>query len=85
MSEFMFGAGSGWLPAKADKIAKKHGAYLVNYTDAQCKCGYGCKPHTCKASRRHWFGGPNYGAPFDSQLAHRVEDELVEAGIIQAF
>ena len=28
---------------------------LVNYTYLQCKCGYGCEPHMCQKSKRHWF------------------------------
>ena len=76
MSEYFFGLGPGWLPKRADKIARKHGAYLVNYTDAQCSCGYGCRPYTCKRSRRHWFAGPNLGSPFDQQMANAVLNEL---------
>lgn len=84
MSEYMFGSGKGHLPAKADKIAGKHGASLVNYTDAACLCGHGCPPHRCKASRRHWFVGPNRGEPFDRDLAKAVESDLARAGLIDA-
>ena len=82
MSEHMFGLGSGWLPARADKIAQRHEATLCNYTDAQCTCGYGCAPHTCKASRRHWFACDNLGEPFDRERAHSVMADLRAAGII---
>lgn len=76
MSEYLFGLGSGWLPESADKIARKHGARLVNYADPQCKCGYGCAIGECKSSRRHWFAGPNRGAPFDGQLRDAVMGEI---------
>lgn len=71
MSEYMFGLGPGWLPKQVAKIARKHGAELVNYCDPGCKCGYGCH-NNCPACRRHWFAGPNRGAPFDRQLADKV-------------
>lgn len=77
----MFGLGSGWLPKRANTIARKHGATLVNYTDAQCMCGWGCNPHTCKQSRRHWFAGPNLGHPFDQAMAAAVKRDLEKAGI----
>jgi hypothetical protein len=79
--EYMFGLGAGWLPARADRIAQKHGAVLVNYTDPQCACGQGCKPHTCRQARRHWFAGPNRGAPFDRQMADAVLADLRKAGV----
>lgn len=81
MSEYFFGLGSGWLPKSADKIARKHGACLVNYTDPQCNCGRGCASGKCKASRRHWFACSNRGNPFDQQTARAVmsEIETVEA------
>lgn len=81
MSEHFFGLGQGWLPKKADKIAQKHGATLVNYTDAQCNCGYGCPPHKCKKSRRHWFACRNRGNPFDQQTAAAVIADLEKVGI----
>lgn len=68
MSEYFFGLGPGWLPAKADRIAQKHGAVLVNYTEPN---GY----------KRHWFAGPNRGAPFDQQMADAVAADLRAAGI----
>ena len=81
MSEYMFGLGNGWLPKRADQIARKHNAYLVNYTDPQCKCGRGCDNYKCKASRRHWFSGPNHGSPFDGDMAQAVKNDLAAAGI----
>ena len=65
MSEYMFGCGDGWMPKSADKIARKHGAGLVNYTDPGCKCGCGCVSGECRSARRHWFAGPNRGEPFN--------------------
>ncbi len=78
MSEYMFGVGAGWLPLSADKIARKYGAVLVNYTDPQCSCGHGCSQHKCKRSRRHWFAGPNRGFPFDKKMADAVMMELTQ-------
>lgn len=80
MSEFMFGDGSGWMPTRADRIARKHGAILVNYADPGCRCGYGCVDD-CPECKRHWFEGPNYGEPFDSELARDVMAEIEAAGI----
>jgi hypothetical protein len=72
MSEHFFGLGSGWLPRSVAAVAKKHGATLVNYTDPQCRCGYGCKIGECKSSRRHWFACQNRGEPLDRQTANAV-------------
>lgn len=76
MSEYLFLTGSGHLPKRAARIARKYGATLVNYTDPQCTCGRGCAPSECKASRRHWFAGPNRGEPFDSRLSSAVASEM---------
>lgn len=46
MSEYIFGTGPNHLAKRADTIAQRHGARLVNYTDAPCNCGHGCPPHT---------------------------------------
>jgi len=72
----MFGVGRGWLGEKAAAIGRKHGAELVNYTAAQCTCGYGCAPHECERSRRHWFEAENCGEPFNSHTAAAVLAEL---------
>ena len=83
MGEYMFGLGAGWLPAAARRIAKKHGATLVNYTDPGCGCGYGCPPsRDCPAHRRHWFTGPNMGAPFDGAMADAVMADLRAAQVV---
>ena len=81
MSEYIFGSGSGWLPKKADKIAREHGASLVNYCATECNCGWGCAPHDCPASKQHWFAGPNRGEPFNSALDRAVMAELKAAKI----
>lgn len=80
MSEFLFLAGKGHLPRKAEAAAKKHGATLVNYTDPGCSCGHGCA-RNCKANRRHWFAAPNRGNPFDQRTEAAVRDELKAAGV----
>jgi len=72
MTEHMFELGQGHLSRRVERAAKKEGASLINYTDAQCKCGYGCRPYTCSKSARHWFAGPNLGEPHDSAMAKRV-------------
>lgn len=72
MSTHQFGLGKGHLSERARRAAKRAGATLVNYTGAQCSCGYGCRPYTCPKSARHWFESPNYGSPHDGQLASEV-------------
>lgn len=67
-----FCPGKGWLPRAAEKAAQRAtggSVSLVNYTDAGCGCGYGCAPYTCRASRRHWFEGPDDGEPFATMRA----------------
>ena len=71
-SEYFFGLGPGHLGRREARIAQKHGATLVNYTDPQCVCGGGCVMGECPGSRRHWFAGPNRGEPWDRRLAARV-------------
>ncbi len=80
MSEFMFLVGKGHLGKRADQIARKHGAYLVNYTDPGCGCGYGCASD-CPERRQHWFATDNLGEPFNSATARAVESDLRQAGI----
>jgi hypothetical protein len=69
MSEYMFGLGKGFLPKKADKIAAKHGAWLINYDDPA-------------EGKRHWFAKRNQGDPFDGAIAKAVLQDLKTAGII---
>jgi len=80
MSEYFFGLGKGWMPAKADKIARQFDAYLVNHTDPGCSCGHGCR-NDCPANHRHWFACINLGAPFDGERATKVLSALEQAGI----
>ena len=72
MSDHMFGLGAGHLPTNIARIARSHGAELVNYTDPQCRCGHGCDPHECPKSRRHWFICNNFGEPHNSRTASAV-------------
>ena len=76
MRKYCFGIGSGWLSARAAKAAKREGAELCNFTDAECLCGRGCKPHTCPGSRRHWFEAYHYGSPFDQEAEARVMEAV---------
>ena len=69
MGEYMFGLGPGFLPKKADKIAQKHDAWLINYDDPA-------------EGKRHWFATHNYGSPFDEATAKAVMDELRKTNII---
>lgn len=73
MSEYFFGLHAGHLTARADKIAKRHGAWHVNYTD----------PGT--GQRRGWFGCHNRGAPFDGATARAVMTDIKTAGGFDAL
>jgi len=68
MSEYHFGLGPGFLPKKADKMAREHDAWLINYDDPA-------------EGKRHWFACKNYGEPFDSATAKAVMADLRDAGI----
>lgn len=81
MSEYTFGVGTGFLSPRANAIAEAHGAYLVNYCDAECKCGLACYPHCCKASRRHWFCTPEGDGSRSVETA--VMDALRLAGLLK--
>jgi hypothetical protein len=72
MSEFQFGLHSGHLVAKAQRIAARHGADHVNYTEPSGR-------------KRGWFAGPNRGSPFDGWLARDVLAEIEAAGGIEAL
>lgn len=69
MAEFCFGVGLGFLGKKADRIARKHGAWLVNHQDAT-------------GVKRHWFETWNRGNPFDRQTAEAVMADLQLAGLL---
>lgn len=72
MSEYYFGLHKGHLTAKADKIAEKHGAWHVNFTEP-------------RGERRGWFACPNLGAPFDGAVARAVMADVEAAGGIKAL
>lgn len=72
MSEFLFNLHSGHLTARADRIAKRHGAVHVNYTEPNGR-------------RRGWFAGPNLGSPFDAALARAIADDIDSAGGLDAL
>jgi hypothetical protein len=57
------------LPRAAARIAAKHDAKLVNYTEP-------------RGERRHWFTCQNFGAPFTWNTAKAVLAELRDAGLI---
>lgn len=81
MSEYMFGLGDGHLGKAAARIARRHGAELVNHNDPGCRCGYGCGGDNCPSTARHWFACQNQGEPFDSEVARAVMADLERAGI----
>ena len=78
MSAYFFGLNAGHLPRRVARIARKHGAELVNYTDAGCKCGYGCTSGECPKCRRHWFEITNLGEPHNSAKAREVMSAICE-------
>lgn len=82
-SEYLFGLRKGHLPERADETARRHGAVLVNFTDAEDNCGHGCAPHTCPRSARHWFAAPNRCEPWNGQFARAVAEDLERAGFVQ--
>jgi hypothetical protein len=65
--EHQFGLGAGHLGELAEAIARRHDAWLVNYTEPN---GY----------KRHWFATKNRGEPFNTQTAYRVLKTCREAG-----
>ncbi len=67
MSEYQFGLHSGHLTARADRIAEKHDAWHVNYTEP-------------RGRRRGWFACHNLGAPFDQATADAVWRDIEATG-----
>lgn len=67
MSEYLFGLHSGHLTARADHIARKHGACHVNYTEPNGR-------------QRGWFACANRGSPFDEATAAAVWKDVEAAG-----
>jgi hypothetical protein len=72
MNEYFFGLHRGHLKAKADQIAKKHGAWHVNFTEPN-------------GEKRGWFGCDNLGHPFDSGRANAVMADIEKAGGIESL
>ena len=72
MSEYLFGTHTGHLTAAADRIAKRHGANHVNYTEPG-------------GQRRGWFACQNRGDPFDGATARAVAAEIEQAGGLNAL
>lgn len=74
MSEYMFGVSrskpSRRNAARMNRIAKRHGAYLVEATIPGT--GY-----------QRWFCGPNRGFPFDAAMASAVFADLRAAGLME--
>jgi hypothetical protein len=73
MSAFHFGLHDSHLTARADKIAAKHGAWHINYTE----------PGTGR--RRGWFACRNMGHPFDNATANAVLADIEAAGGFEAL
>ena len=73
MSEHFFGLHDGHLTAAANRIAKRHDAWHVNYVE----------PGTGK--RRGWFGCRNLGQPFDRSTAEAVLADIDAAGGFDAL
>jgi hypothetical protein len=65
---------------RIDSIARRHDARLVTHVDAQCSCGHGCKPHSCRKSERGWFTTRNLGEPFNGATANAVLADVKAAG-----
>jgi hypothetical protein len=61
--DFLFGMGTGHRSVSVARIAKKHGARLVNYTEPDGR-------------KRHWFAAENLGAPHDEWRACQVLAEI---------
>lgn len=72
MSEHFFGLHSGHLTARAHKIAARHGAEHINYTEP-------------RGEKRGWFACPNLGYPFDDATARAVMDAIDAVGGIDAL
>jgi len=72
MSEHFFGLHPGHLAARADAIAKRHGAYHVNHTESDGR-------------KRGWFACPNRGEPFNGDTATRVMGDIHALGGVEAF
>jgi len=67
-SEHCFGLHPGHLPAWADEVARRHGAWHVNYTEPD-------------GTKRGWFACINRGSPFDDNTARVVLTALEDEGL----
>ena len=72
MSDYFFGLHSGHLTKRADAIAKRHGAWHVNYTEP-------------RGEKRGWFACHNCGNPFDQATAAAVMADIAAVGGIEAL
>lgn len=68
----MFGLAPGHLTKRQQRAVERAGAVPVNYTDAQCTCGFGCRPFKCKRSQRHWLEIQNLGDGLNQRRAGEV-------------
>ncbi len=76
MSEYFFGTHSGHLKKAADRIAEKHGAHHVNYSEYK---GPG------QIEKRGWFACINRGNPFDQNTAAAVMADIDAIGGLAAL
>jgi len=72
MSEHIFGLHKGHLRSKADEIAKRHGAWHINFTEP-------------RGEKRGWFACPNRGTAFDQATANDVLAAIDAAGGLNAM
>lgn len=72
MSEYMFGPHPGHLTTKANQIAKRHGAWHINFTEPG-------------GEKRGWFATRNSGFPFDRNVEMAVWADLEKAGGIESL
>jgi hypothetical protein len=72
MSNHLFGLHPGHLRPAADDIAERHGAWHVDYTEAD-------------GTRRGWFACRSLGHPFDAAVAKAVLADIEAAGGIDAL
>lgn len=80
MAPHIFGAGPGHLSRRAIVRADQLGAEVVNHTDAGDRCGYGCRPYTCRAAERHWLTVPDWSGARDQGLA--IVAQLTREGLL---
>jgi hypothetical protein len=67
-----FGLHQGFLKAKAERIARRHGASHINY-------------HDPNGQRRGWFECENRGEPFNSQTSYEVFTDIHRAGGLESL